>query len=66
MEILVTGSIAYDYLMRFPGSFQQHFIPDQLHDYEPQFPGRRYDQALGRRRRQYRIHAWRSLACVPS
>lgn len=32
MEILVTGSIAYDYLMRFPGSFQQHFIPDQLHD----------------------------------
>ena len=32
METLVTGSIAYDYLMRFPGSFQQHFIPDQLHD----------------------------------
>lgn len=32
MEILVTGSIAYDYLMRFPGSFQQHFIPDELHN----------------------------------
>ena len=32
METLVTGSIAYDYLMRFPGSFQQHFIPDKLHD----------------------------------
>lgn len=32
METLVTGSIAYDYLMRFPGSFKQHFIPDKLHD----------------------------------
>ena len=32
MGILVTGSIAYDYLMRFPGSFQQHFFPDKLHD----------------------------------
>ncbi len=32
MDILVTGSIAYDYLMRFPGSFQQHFIPDELHN----------------------------------
>ena len=32
MEILVTGSIAYDYLMRFPGRFQQHFIPDELHN----------------------------------
>ena len=32
MEILVTGSIAYDYLMRFPGSFQRHFIPDELHN----------------------------------
>ena len=32
MEALVTGSIAYDYLMRFPGSFQRHFIPDELHN----------------------------------
>ena len=32
METLVTGAIAYDYLMRFPGSFQQHFIPDELHN----------------------------------
>ncbi len=31
MDTLVTGSIAYDYLMRFPGRFQQHFIPDELH-----------------------------------
>jgi adenosine kinase len=31
MEIIVTGSIAYDYLMRFPGRFADHFILDQMH-----------------------------------
>ena len=31
MDILVTGSIAYDYLMRFPGRFTDHLIQDQLH-----------------------------------
>lgn len=30
MRIAVTGSIAYDYLMSFPGEFSQHFIPDKL------------------------------------
>ncbi len=32
MHTLITGSIAYDYLMRFPGRFQQHFLPDELHN----------------------------------
>jgi len=31
VNIVVTGSIAYDYLMRFPGRFAEHFLPDQLH-----------------------------------
>lgn len=31
MNIIITGSIAYDYLMRFPGRFVEHFLPDQLH-----------------------------------
>ncbi len=31
MEIIVTGSIAYDYLMRFPGRFADHFIRDHMH-----------------------------------
>lgn len=31
MNIVVTGSIAYDYLMRFPGRFAEHFIPEELH-----------------------------------
>jgi adenosine kinase len=29
-EIIITGSIAYDYLMRFPGSFREHILPDKL------------------------------------
>lgn len=30
MEIVVTGSIAYDYLMRFPGSFRKHILTEAL------------------------------------
>jgi adenosine kinase len=30
MDIVVTGSIAYDYLMRFPGSFREHIMTDAL------------------------------------
>lgn len=29
-RIVVTGSIAFDYLMRFPGRFVEHLVPDQL------------------------------------
>lgn len=29
-KILLTGSVAYDYLMTFPGDFRQHILPDQL------------------------------------
>ena len=31
MNIAVTGSVAYDYLMKFPGKFTEHLLPDQLH-----------------------------------
>ncbi len=30
MRIIVTGSIAFDYLMSFPGSFSEHLLPDHL------------------------------------
>jgi len=30
MRIIVTGSIAYDYLMSFPGSFTEHILPEHL------------------------------------
>lgn len=29
-RIVVSGSVAFDYLMTFPGSFVEHLIPDQL------------------------------------
>jgi adenosine kinase len=30
MTIVVTGSIAYDYLMSFPGRFTEHILPEKL------------------------------------
>jgi adenosine kinase len=30
MTILCTGSVAYDYLMSFPGYFKEHILPDHL------------------------------------
>ncbi len=30
MDILLTGSVAYDYLMTFPGHFQEHILPERL------------------------------------
>jgi adenosine kinase len=30
MNIVLTGSIAYDYLMSFPGLFREHILPDHL------------------------------------
>ena len=30
MDILLTGSVAYDYLMTFPGYFREHILPDKL------------------------------------
>lgn len=29
-RVLVTGSIAYDYLMSFPGKFTEHFLPEHM------------------------------------
>jgi adenosine kinase len=30
MDIVITGSVAFDYLMSFPGKFKEHIIPDKL------------------------------------
>jgi adenosine kinase len=30
MDIVLTGSVAFDYLMTFPGLFKDHIIPDKL------------------------------------
>jgi adenosine kinase len=31
VSIIVTGSVAYDYLMSFPGRFRDHILPEQIH-----------------------------------
>ena len=31
MKIVVTGSIAFDYLMSFPGKFTEHLLPEHMH-----------------------------------
>jgi adenosine kinase len=31
MRIIVTGSIAFDYLMSFPGKFTEHLLPEHVH-----------------------------------
>ena len=32
MNIVVTGSIAYDYIMSFPGYFKEHVLPEKVRD----------------------------------
>jgi adenosine kinase len=31
VRIVVTGSLAYDYIMNFPGYFKDHILPDRVH-----------------------------------
>ena len=31
MSVIITGSVAYDYLMSFPGRFSEHILPEQIH-----------------------------------
>lgn len=31
MSVLISGSLAYDYIMDFPDSFRNHILPDQIH-----------------------------------
>ena len=37
MKIIVTGSIAYDYLMSFPGSFREHILAEHLQRFSLSF-----------------------------
>jgi adenosine kinase len=37
MKLVVTGSIAYDYIMAFPGQFYEHFIAEKLENISVSF-----------------------------
>lgn len=36
-KILISGSLAYDHIMDFPGYFRDHFMPDKLHNINVSF-----------------------------
>ena len=36
-QILISGSLAYDHIMDFPGYFRDHFMPDKLHNINVSF-----------------------------
>ncbi len=36
-DILISGSVAYDYLMRFPGRFKEHLLPENLQNLSVSF-----------------------------
>jgi adenosine kinase len=31
MDVVITGSVAFDYLMRYPGRFRENLLPESLH-----------------------------------
>lgn len=37
MRILLTGSLAYDYIMDFPSNFKDHLLPDKAHPLSASF-----------------------------
>jgi len=37
VSVVLTGSIAYDYIMSFPGYFKDHILPDKLHQISVSF-----------------------------
>jgi len=46
-KVIVTGSIAYDDIMNFPGYFKDHFHPEKLHQINISFVVDRLEKHLG-------------------
>ncbi len=46
-KILVTGSLAYDYIMRFGDVFEKHILPDKLHILNVSFTAQKMSKNLG-------------------
>ena len=47
MEILVSGSLAYDRIMDFPGRFSDHIMPDKIHMINVSFTVNRLTEKFG-------------------
>lgn len=47
MSIYISGSVAYDRIMTFPGKFQDHILPDKLHILNVSFMVERMEEKRG-------------------
>lgn len=45
--IIVTGTIAFDYIMDFPGAFAEHILPEQLHKINLSFIVSKFEKRRG-------------------
>lgn len=45
--IIVTGTIAYDYIMNFPGRFGDHILPDKIHQINLSFIVDKFERRRG-------------------
>lgn len=45
--LIVTGSIAYDYIMDFPGAFSDHILPDHIHNINLSFIVNKFSKRYG-------------------
>ena len=46
-KVLVTGSLAYDYIMNFPGHFGDHILPDKIHILNVSFVAKNLSREFG-------------------
>src|SRR3989344_2575225 len=47
LVIIITGTIAYDYIMNFPGRFGDHILPDRIHQINLSFIVDKFDRRRG-------------------
>src|SRR5688572_24917961 len=45
--LILTGSLAFDYIMDFPGAFSEHILPDQIHNINLSFIVNKFDKRRG-------------------
>lgn len=47
MKIFVSGSLAYDRIMNFPGKFSEHILPEKIHNLNISFPLETFTENFG-------------------
>ena len=62
MSVIVTGSIATDYLMKYPGQFREHIFPEQTGKLSVSFLVEEKQMSRGGCRPEHRLLAWRCWA----